>query len=82
MEPYSEQVVLLDGQGIWYRSISLPTSLNVTRSSYGLPQAAVDGHIYLCAQSLFKMQPSFDHVIGAILERDPQVESSGSNQYN
>lgn len=68
-EPYSEQVVLLDGQGIWYRRPSLPATWE-PRSAYGLRQ---EWHVYMCAQSLFKLHPHMDKAIADILHTDPQV---------
>ncbi|KAL9186029.1 hypothetical protein ACHAXT_005267 [Thalassiosira profunda] len=83
-EHYSEQVVLFDGQAISFprtqfhprqdsalaagdaSSISNMTALermDVLRSQ--------DAHIYLCFQSIQKMQPSFDHVLVDILIGDP-----------
>ncbi|KDO33615.1 hypothetical protein SPRG_19242 [Saprolegnia parasitica CBS 223.65] len=63
---YTEQVVLLPGLGIWYDPPPLPTTPG-RRSDYNL-----DDHwtIYVCAQSVFKMQPEFDVVLAAILARD------------
>jgi hypothetical protein len=75
-EPYSEQVVLLDGQGIWYRRPSLPQTWE-PRVAYGLqPQ----WHVYMCAQSVFKMHPVMDHVFARILREDPQVRHQAQTQ--
>ena len=67
-EPYTEQVVLLDGQGIWYDQPQLPESWE-HRATFGLDD---DWTIYLCAQSVFKMHPTMDKVFAHILQRDPQ----------
>ncbi|EQC30655.1 hypothetical protein SDRG_11710 [Saprolegnia diclina VS20] len=63
---YTEQVVLLPGLGIWYDPPLLPATPG-RRSDYNL-----DEHwtIYMCAQSVFKMQPEFDVVLAAILAQD------------
>jgi hypothetical protein len=68
-EVYSEQVVLLGGQGIWYRRPSLPSSWQ-PRSSFGLAERWT---LYLCPQSVFKLHPRMDPVFKGVLERDPQV---------
>jgi protein O-GlcNAc transferase len=39
------------------------------RTSFGLH---ADDHVYLCPQTLFKLHPEFDAILGGILRRDPQ----------
>lgn len=96
-DPYVEQLVLLEGSGIWYyppatlptavlRSTGLlaPTSSSTpsssstsssspsseySRSHFGIPPQA---NIYLSAQSVFKLHPSYEHVIMSILRHDPK----------
>lgn len=68
--------MLLDGQGIWYRRPSLPPTWE-PRVAYGLqPQ----WHLYMCAQSVFKMHPVMDHVFARILREDPQVRHQPHTQ--
>ena len=79
---YSEQVVLLDGQGIWYSRFDdletkyYPSALKQSdRSSladFEIPQALITPQttIYLCAQSLFKLSRRFDEVVKRVLEED------------
>jgi predicted O-linked N-acetylglucosamine transferase (SPINDLY family) len=45
------------------------TSPVKTRRDFGLDDGA---HVYACTQSLYKMHPEFDAVLGAILRGDPQ----------
>ena len=73
-DEWSEQVVLLDGQGIWYRRPSIPAGLPypnrgeavAARRALGLPEG--DWPLLLCPQSVFKLHPHFDSVIRRILE--------------
>ena len=83
-DPYSEQVVLLDGQGIWYdspESVSteivlkkvnldhrVAKQLEVTRARFNISD---DWFVYFCPQSVFKMHPLFDKVMAEILKRNP-----------
>ena len=77
-EPYSEQVVLLGGQGIWYdrfpdsaheylRSINytgVAPQPSWSRADFGLE----DGwFVFFCPQSVFKMHPLFDSVLRAVV---------------
>lgn len=59
-DSYSEQVVLLGGQGIWYRKPP-PPHLNAT--VFG------DVVTLMCPQSNFKLHPEFDLVVAKILRR-------------
>ena len=85
-DTYEEQVVLLDGQGIWYTEFeelrnkyfgdegpSKEGGSMMTLEDFGLPTSALprDAHIYLCAQSLFKLSSAFDDVVGRLLTADP-----------
>lgn len=89
-DPYTEQVVLFDGQGISFpkterhsehQSSSLAAGdASFTRTafesltveyvydSFGLP--VVNGSLYFSFQSLFKIQPIFDHIILILLHSD------------
>lgn len=74
---YTEQLVLMPGQGIWYYPPDAFTSKNAevelsnayTREMFSLAQ---DWFVFMCPQSVFKMHPSFDYVITEILRRNPQ----------
>ena len=85
---YSEQLVLLDGQAISFpreqfhpeqdsrlaagEAVAL-LSNNMTALDQ-LDQMASEGaNIYLCFQSIFKMQPSFDYVLADVLTADPKA---------
>lgn len=84
-DPYTEQVILLDGQGIWYdspESVSteivlkkvnldhrVAKQLEVTRDRFNISK---DWFVYFCPQSVFKMHPLFDMVMAEILNRNPQ----------
>jgi protein O-GlcNAc transferase len=69
---YSEQLFLLRNLGTlayYYRpSVVQPAK---TRADFGL---APDRHIYLCAQSLFKLHPDFDAMLAGILRGDAAGE--------
>lgn len=79
-DPYTEQVVLLQGQGIWYSSPDsreykeLATKFNIattrifTREEFGFQD---EWFIFFCPQSLFKIHPLFDSVLVGILEMNP-----------
>ena len=78
-EPYTEQVVLLEGQGIWYNYPENPEfSLQTTEfsgkidfdSSKIIRQFFKFGNnwfIYFCPQSVFKIHPLYDFVLADIL---------------
>jgi predicted O-linked N-acetylglucosamine transferase (SPINDLY family) len=73
-EPYTEQVVLLEGQGIWYYkpedphvtlakakfNMPLWPDKNFTRSEFGLQD---DWFIFFLPQSVFKIHPLYDIVL-------------------
>ena len=82
-EPYTEQVVLLDGQGIWYYHPNAPQmkipsgnkfshlkAVPVSRSDYDLGE---EWFIFFCPQSVFKMHPLFDFVFADILRQTPNA---------
>jgi predicted O-linked N-acetylglucosamine transferase (SPINDLY family) len=62
---YSEQLVLLEGLGICYDRPATPPTRS--RRELGLPET---GRLYGCPQSLFKLHPDFDEVLGQLLRRD------------
>ena len=78
-EPYTEQVVLMEGQGIWYFRPSIEIDLikaNLdkqvapprvfTRQDFGLNESAF---IFFLPQSVFKIHPLFDNVLKDIMNR-------------
>ena len=79
-EPYTEQVILLPGQGIWYSSpnsadyvdmslrFNITSSRIFTREEFGF---GADWFVFFCPQSLFKMHPLFDLVLADILRDNP-----------
>ena len=80
-EPYTEQVVLMEGQGIWYLRPDIAGDLassNLThlvaaprtfsRTDFGLQE---DCFLYALPQSTFKIHPLYDLVLRDILERAP-----------
>ena len=62
---YSEQLACLPIMGNWIRRPKRPEA--ASRDTLGLPTAA---HLYGCLQSVFKLQPDFDAILGDILRRD------------
>lgn len=83
-DPYSEQVILLDGQGIWYFQPTDPKveleKANIshlvgpvqefTRKDFNLSD---DDFIFLLPQSVFKIHPLYDLVLSEILLRNQSV---------
>lgn len=65
---YTEQLVRLRSLGIYYERPQAP-ALMKSREAFGLPS---DAHLYGCPQSLFKLHPEFDALLGAILRQDPR----------
>jgi len=65
-EHYTESLVRLTNLGVYVFRPSVPP---VTKSieELGLPPGF---HTYACLQSLFKVDPSFDDILGKILRRD------------
>jgi predicted O-linked N-acetylglucosamine transferase (SPINDLY family) len=66
-EHYAERLVKLKTLPIYYYRPELVGPLK-ERRDFGFPD---DAHIYACPQSLFKLHPDFDEVLGAILRGDP-----------
>ncbi|MBC7802744.1 MAG: tetratricopeptide repeat protein, partial [Candidatus Parcubacteria bacterium] len=66
---YSERLFLLRNAGTlayYYRPrLQQPAK---GRRQLGVP---VEGHLYLCPQTLFKLHPDFDVILGGILRADP-----------
>ena len=65
---YTETLICLENLSPYYYPLSLPESLQKTRSELGLPE---NNHLYICPQSLFKLHPDFDLTLSAILHADP-----------
>ncbi|HEV3448124.1 MAG TPA: tetratricopeptide repeat protein, partial [Gemmataceae bacterium] len=65
---YTEKLVRLKTLSTYYYRPAPPPRMK-DRAAFGLPE---DGHIYGCPQSLFKLHPDFDALLGAILQRDPK----------
>jgi predicted O-linked N-acetylglucosamine transferase (SPINDLY family) len=64
---YTEKLVRLKTLSTYYYRPAPPPQVK-DRAAFGLPTGA---HIYGCPQSLFKLHPDFDALLGAILQRDP-----------
>ncbi len=64
---YSERLVRLKDPVTYYYKPTAPERA-FTRADFGLPE---EGALYLCPQTLFKIHPDFDSVLGEILDRDP-----------
>ena len=67
-EHYTETLVRLKALSVYYYRPEPPASLK-DRAAFGLPEEC---HLYSCPQTLFKLHPEFDDLLGAILRRDPQ----------
>lgn len=64
---YAERLVRLADPAVYYFRPQL-TGTPPARGAFGLPEG---GTLYLCPQSLFKLHPDFDAILGGILRRDP-----------
>jgi len=66
---YSEELFMLHDLPTlaYYYKPELPTPLP-EKTCFGFP---ADATLYLCPQTLFKLHPDFDEMLGGILERDP-----------
>jgi predicted O-linked N-acetylglucosamine transferase (SPINDLY family) len=67
-EHYTERLVRLPSPAVYYERPVLAGPAR-SRSSFGVPEEA---HVYACPQTLFKLHPDFDALLGAILRQDPQ----------
>ena len=67
---YSERLVLLRDLPTlaYYYKPRLPVG-SPGRAAFGLPEEA---NLYVCPQTLFKLHPDFDAILGGILDRDPK----------
>jgi len=68
-EQYSE-TLLCASRGALYPGFERRQPATLTRRELGLPDAK---RLYICAQSLFKLDPRFDATLCAIVERDPDA---------
>jgi predicted O-linked N-acetylglucosamine transferase (SPINDLY family) len=66
-EHYSEKLIKLDSMCTMYVNPNRYTNFK-TRYEFGFSD---NFHIYLCAQSLFKILPEFDMYLLSILDKDP-----------
>ena len=84
-EPYTEQVVLLEGQGIWY-NVPEPPEVELRRTTLPLERLSLNAvydrahfnfsdawALYFCPQSVFKMHPEFDAVLADIMRANPRA---------
>ena len=67
---YTEKLLRLDQFSTDYSRPILP-NLTKSRSDFNLKD---DANIYFCPQSLFKLHPDFDKILGEILRADPNGE--------
>lgn len=63
---YTEKLIRLEGQVTPYPKLAVSPAGRLPR----LPVPA-DAHLYVCAQTTYKLHPDFDRIIGEILKRDP-----------
>ncbi|MCC6469557.1 MAG: tetratricopeptide repeat protein [Alphaproteobacteria bacterium] len=66
---YSENLARLPGLTTCYERPATP--MPRPRAAFGLGE---DRTVYLCPQSLFKLHPGFDAILGQILAGDPKAE--------
>jgi predicted O-linked N-acetylglucosamine transferase (SPINDLY family) len=69
-EHYTESLVRFKSLPIYYYRPALPSPLK-ERGHFGLTDNA---HVYGCPQSLFKLHPEFDEILGGILREDPLAQ--------
>jgi predicted O-linked N-acetylglucosamine transferase (SPINDLY family) len=65
---YTERLVRLPALPVVYERPTIPVAPK-SRSAIGLPET---GHLYACPQTLYKLHPEFDALLGAVLRRDPE----------
>jgi predicted O-linked N-acetylglucosamine transferase (SPINDLY family) len=65
---HREKLVYMDGCSFSFeKPYGLLERPKMNRSEFGIPE---NFHVYMCAQSIFKITPAFDPVVIGILERD------------
>ncbi|MDA1000950.1 MAG: tetratricopeptide repeat protein, partial [bacterium] len=67
-EHYTEKLARLENFPTYYQRPP-EEAAPLDRARLGLP---ADAHLYLCPQSLFKLRPDFDGLLGEILRGDPR----------
>lgn len=67
-EHYSERLVRLEHFPFYFHARA-PRAATRTRADFGLDEGA---HLYMCSQTLFKVHPEFDGILGEILRADPR----------
>ncbi len=65
---FTEKLVRLPALTPCFPRVPVPERPH-TPAHFGLPD---DAHLYVCAQSLRKIHPDFDTIVGGILHRDPE----------
>lgn len=70
-EHYTEQLFRLKDLPTlaYYYRPEFPV-VGASKAEFGI---AASDHVYLCAQTLFKLHPDFDRLLAGILERDPRA---------
>jgi predicted O-linked N-acetylglucosamine transferase (SPINDLY family) len=66
---YSEQLVLLNKFAMYCKKPP-PVQHIISKQDLGIPE---DCHLYACVQSVFKVHPDFDLILGTILRQDPKA---------
>jgi protein O-GlcNAc transferase len=64
------ETLLCAARGAIYPAFQRRQTVRRTRRELGLPESS---RLYVCAQSLFKVDPRFDATLRAVLERDPDA---------
>ena len=67
---YSEKLICLKTFSTDYAMPELPKPSR-SKNSF---KFNVESNLYICPQSLFKIHPDFDHILSAILRKDPKGE--------
>jgi predicted O-linked N-acetylglucosamine transferase (SPINDLY family) len=67
---YTEKLVRFKSLPIYYYRPTPPSPLK-ERGNFGLSE---NSHVYACPQSLFKLHPEFDEILGGILREDPVAQ--------
>ncbi len=66
---YTETLFLLEDVATLAYYYRPPAPPPADRAAFGLQ---AEDHVYLCPQTLFKLHPEFDALLGGILRRDPE----------
>ncbi|MBY0403720.1 MAG: tetratricopeptide repeat protein [Cyanobacteria bacterium] len=71
---YTEKLVRFRHLNIFYsppKALSSDDSTLAKRENFGF---SMEDHLYICAQSLFKIHPDFDQILQGILDTDPKAQ--------